>query len=35
MKQIDQDIAFIKEIKQINPDTEIIIYVYSPVPTGQ
>ncbi len=33
MKQIDQDIAFIKEIKQINPDTEIIIYVYSPVPT--
>jgi len=33
MKQIDQDIAFIKEIKEINPDTEIIIYVYSPVPT--
>jgi anaerobic magnesium-protoporphyrin IX monomethyl ester cyclase len=33
MKQIDQDIAFIKEIKNINPDTEIIIYVYSPVPT--
>lgn len=33
MKQIDQDIAFIKEIKQINPKTEIIIYVYSPVPT--
>ncbi len=33
MKQIDQDIAFIKEIKQINPATEIIIYVYSPVPT--
>jgi radical SAM superfamily enzyme YgiQ (UPF0313 family) len=33
MKQIDQDIAFIKEIKQINPHTEIIIYVYSPVPT--
>ena len=33
MKQIDQDIAFIKEIKQINPRTEIIIYVYSPVPT--
>ncbi len=31
--QIDQDIAFIKEIKQINPDTEIIIYTYSPVPT--
>jgi len=33
MKQIDQDIAFIKEIKTINPRTEIIIYVYSPVPT--
>jgi len=33
MQQIDEDIAFIKEIKEINPDTEIIIYVYSPVPT--
>jgi hypothetical protein len=33
MKQIDQDIAFIKEIKSINPKTEIVIYVYSPVPT--
>lgn len=33
MKQIDEDIAFIKRIKEINPDTEIIIYVYSPVPT--
>jgi radical SAM superfamily enzyme YgiQ (UPF0313 family) len=33
MKQIDEDIAFIKRIKDINPDTEIIIYVYSPVPT--
>jgi anaerobic magnesium-protoporphyrin IX monomethyl ester cyclase len=31
--QIDQDIAYIKEIKSINPDTEIIIYVYSPVAT--
>lgn len=31
--QIDQDIAFIKELKEINPSTEIIIYVYSPVPT--
>jgi len=31
--QIDKDIAFIKEIKKINPDTEIIIYLYSPVPT--
>lgn len=33
MAQIDSDIAFIKEIKSINPDTEIIIYLYSPVPT--
>jgi anaerobic magnesium-protoporphyrin IX monomethyl ester cyclase len=30
-KQIDADIAFIKEIKAINPATEIIIYTYSPV----
>jgi len=33
MRQVDEDIAFIKEIKSINPATEIIIYVYSPVPT--
>jgi radical SAM superfamily enzyme YgiQ (UPF0313 family) len=33
MNQIDKDINFIKRIKEINPDTEIIIYVYSPVPT--
>ena len=33
MEQIESDIAFIKEVKQINPHTEIIIYVYSPVPT--
>src|SRR5690606_12491680 len=33
MEQIDRDIAYIKQIKTINPDTEIIIYVYSPVPT--
>jgi len=33
MQQIDEDIGFIKTIKEINPDTEIIIYVYSPVPT--
>lgn len=32
-KQLEADIAFIREIKDINPDTEIIIYVYSPVPT--
>jgi radical SAM superfamily enzyme YgiQ (UPF0313 family) len=31
-KQIKSDIAFIREIKAINPQTEIIIYVYSPVP---
>lgn len=33
MEQIDRDIAFIKQIKALNPRTEIIIYVYSPVPT--
>ena len=33
MQQINADIDFIREIKRINPDTEIIIYVYSPVPT--
>lgn len=33
MRQIDQDIEFIKEIKAINPEAEIIIYVYSPVAT--
>lgn len=33
LKQIDEDIAFIKKIKKVNPDTEIIIYIYSPVPT--
>ncbi len=33
MRQIDEDIEFIKTIKEINPHTEIIIYVYSPVPT--
>lgn len=33
MKQIDQDISFIREIKEINPKTEIIMYIYSPVPT--
>ncbi len=31
--QILWDIDFIKEIKEINPATEIIIYLYSPVPT--
>lgn len=33
MQQIEGDIAFIKEIKEINPNTEIVIYTYSPVPT--
>jgi len=33
MEQIDFDISFIKKIKEINPDTEIVIYIYSPVPT--
>lgn len=32
-KRIDEDIEFIKKVKSINPKTEIIIYVYSPVPT--
>jgi anaerobic magnesium-protoporphyrin IX monomethyl ester cyclase len=31
--QINDDIQFIKTIKKLNPNTEIIIYVYSPVPT--
>jgi anaerobic magnesium-protoporphyrin IX monomethyl ester cyclase len=33
MKQIDEDIAFIYKVKEANPKTEIIIYVYSPVAT--
>ena len=33
MGQIKAEIQFIKEIKEINPFTEIIIYLYSPVPT--
>ncbi|MBI4548702.1 MAG: radical SAM protein, partial [Ignavibacteriae bacterium] len=28
---LEQDIQYIKKIKQINPDSEIILYVYSPV----
>lgn len=31
--QIKADIAFIHQVKAINPATEIILYVYSPVPT--
>lgn len=30
---IDEEIRFIRGIKAVNPDTEIIIYLYSPVPT--
>lgn len=33
MRQINKDIEFIYKVKEANPDTEIIIYVYSPVPT--
>jgi anaerobic magnesium-protoporphyrin IX monomethyl ester cyclase len=30
-RNIDEDIKYIKKVKQINPDAEIIIYTYSPV----
>jgi radical SAM superfamily enzyme YgiQ (UPF0313 family) len=33
LQQIDSDIKYIKEVKELNSDTEIIIYVYSPVAT--
>lgn len=33
LKQVAEEIDFIKQVKIANPDTEIIIYVYSPVPT--
>ncbi|MGM5470913.1 B12-binding domain-containing radical SAM protein [Flavobacteriaceae bacterium LMO-SS05] len=33
MQQIEWDINFIKTIKTINPNSEIIIYLYSPVAT--
>ena len=33
MSQIESDIDFIREIKTLNSNTEIIIYLYSPVPT--
>lgn len=32
MAQIEFDIHFIKEVKAVNPDTEIVLYTYSPVP---
>ncbi|MES2274840.1 MAG: radical SAM protein [Bacteroidota bacterium] len=31
--QIDFEIDFIKQVKAVNPFTEIVIYTYSPVPT--
>lgn len=31
--QIEADIAFIQQVKKVNPDTEIILYIYAPVPT--
>lgn len=31
-RQVEEEIAFIRDIKRINPRAEIIIYVYSPVP---
>lgn len=33
MEQIDFDIRFVKKVKRINPDAEIVLYTYSPVPT--
>ncbi len=33
MRQIEDEIKFIKKIKTVNPSAEIIIYVFSPVPT--
>ena len=32
-QQIKDEIKFIKEIKTINPATEIVIYIFTPVPT--
>lgn len=32
-QQIHDEIKFIKEIKIINPSTEIVIYIFTPVPT--
>ncbi|HWY12250.1 MAG TPA: radical SAM protein [Bacteroidia bacterium] len=32
-RKIDNEIKFIKKVKRLNPATEIIMYVYSPVPT--
>jgi anaerobic magnesium-protoporphyrin IX monomethyl ester cyclase len=32
-QQLEADIDFIRQVKSVNPQTEIIIYMYSPVPT--
>ncbi len=32
-EQIEEEIKFIKIIKEVNPEAEIIIYIFSPVPT--
>lgn len=32
MAQIDFDISFIRQVKNVNPNTEIVLYTYSPVP---
>lgn len=32
-QQIYDEVSFIKEIKAINPQTEIVFYIYTPVPT--
>jgi anaerobic magnesium-protoporphyrin IX monomethyl ester cyclase len=33
MEQIEFDINFVRQVKAINPKTEIILYTYSPVPS--
>lgn len=32
IKDIEATIAFIRRVKEVNPDTEIIMYMYTPVP---
>jgi len=32
-QRINTEIDFIRQVKSVNPDTEIILYTYSPVPT--
>ncbi|MFQ3648589.1 MAG: B12-binding domain-containing radical SAM protein, partial [Anaerolinea sp.] len=29
---IEQTITFIRKVKQVNPDTELVLYMYTPVP---